>query len=367
MNRRLAAHKRHMGTAAEPQAPQDDQHSARSRSAEVAARVAARYAHAPSYNELLAGEARVAVRAAEAASRAALEAQAAAESVLAEIEAASEAEAAQTRAALGKRIFEIPLQDNQESRECSSNAPAASDGVGVAEAAQPMHANLIEFPSELDTARKARPRRDERPNAVVVEPERQLSIFEADPGSILIQAKPVEAVAEVAPTAWAGSDWLQIELEEELLPEETATQAGPVVPALEPAPINLRMMAAVVDGTLTAGACVAAALVAAVNAHDLLPSPRQIEIGVGVALVVIGLLYQVLFCALAKNTPGMKYARVSLCTFDDQIPSGAQRLGRLGALFLSILPVGLGVAWAIFDEEHLSWHDRLSGTYLRKG
>jgi hypothetical protein len=24
------------------------------------------------------------------------------------------------------------------------------------------------------------------------------------------------------------------------------------------------------------------------------------------------------------------------------------------------------VAWAIFDEEHLSWHDRLSGTYLRK-
>ena len=126
-------------------------------------------------------------------------------------------------------------------------------------------------------------------------------------------------------------------------------------------------MAAVVDGTLTAGACVAAALVAAVNAHDLLPSPRQIEIGVGVALVVIGLLYQVLFCALAKNTPGMKYARVSLCTFDDQIPSGAQRLGRLGALFLSILPVGLGVAWAIFDEEHLSWHDRLSGTYLRKG
>jgi len=24
------------------------------------------------------------------------------------------------------------------------------------------------------------------------------------------------------------------------------------------------------------------------------------------------------------------------------------------------------VAWAIFDEEHLSWHDRLSRTYLRK-
>jgi len=86
-----------------------------------------------------------------------------------------------------------------------------------------------------------------------------------------------------------------------------------------------------------------------------------------VALAVIGVLYQVLFFALARNTPGMKYAHISLCTFDDQIPTGARRLGRLGALFLSLLPVGLGVAWAIFDEEHLSWHDRLSGTYLRKG
>jgi len=25
------------------------------------------------------------------------------------------------------------------------------------------------------------------------------------------------------------------------------------------------------------------------------------------------------------------------------------------------------VAWALFDDEHLSWHDRISGTYLRRG
>jgi hypothetical protein len=38
----------------------------------------------------------------------------------------------------------------------------------------------------------------------------------------------------------------------------------------------------------------------------------------------------------------------------------------LSALILSVLPAGLGLAWSIFDEEHLSWHDRLSRTYLRK-
>src|ERR1700744_2963805 len=63
-----------------------------SRAAQAAARVAARYANAPSYNEMLAGEARAAMAAAEAASRAARAAQAAAQSVLDSLEAASQAE-----------------------------------------------------------------------------------------------------------------------------------------------------------------------------------------------------------------------------------------------------------------------------------
>ena len=36
------------------------------------------------------------------------------------------------------------------------------------------------------------------------------------------------------------------------------------------------------------------------------------------------------------------------------------------ALPLSVLPVGLGLAWALFDDNRLTWHDRLSQTYLRK-
>ncbi len=366
MNRRLAAHKRRMGTSAEPQEPLEDQHGAGNRGAEVAARVAARFAHAPSYSELLTGEARVAVRAAEAASRAAQQAQAAAESVLAGLEAASDAEAAQTRAAHGQTIFEISGPDGRESYECASDAPAAFNGIEITEAALPAHATLIEFPVELDTARKARLRRDERPGAVVTEPENQLSIFEVYPGSIMIQPKPVESVAEAAANAWTGSDWLGIELEEEPQLEEIPFQAGSAAPALQPAPINLRVMAALVDGALIAGAVLALAMVVAVKTQ-VLPTLRQVEVCEAAALAVIGVLYQALFFTLAKNTPGMKYARISLCTFDDQIPTSAQRLGRLGALLLSLLPVGLGVAWAIFDEDRLSWHDRLSQTYLRKG
>ena len=131
------------------------------------------------------------------------------------------------------------------------------------------------------------------------------------------------------------------------------------------APLNLRLMAAMVNGALIVGAFLAAAMVAAVNLNEL-PPLREIEVGGAVALLVVGALYQALFAFLAKGTPGARYAYISLCTFDGQSPTRTQRCGRLLALLLSLLPVGLGIVWAIFDEDRLTWHDRLSRTYLRR-
>jgi uncharacterized RDD family membrane protein YckC len=80
----------------------------------------------------------------------------------------------------------------------------------------------------------------------------------------------------------------------------------------------------------------------------------------------VGMLYMVLFFTLAKATPGMKYARLEICTIAGNKANRAQRSRRMAALLVSMLPMGLGAVWAIFDGQHLSWHDRLSGTYLRK-
>jgi hypothetical protein len=35
-------------------------------------------------------------------------------------------------------------------------------------------------------------------------------------------------------------------------------------------------------------------------------------------------------------------------------------------MLLSVLPVGVGIGWSLFDEDRLTWHDRLSRTYLRQ-
>jgi uncharacterized RDD family membrane protein YckC len=424
VSKRLAAHKSRKGLATVEQATPVEAKS--SRAAQAAARVAARYAKAPSYSEMLAAEARAAVRAAEAASRAALEAQAAAESVLAGLENASvsasvtqqdwepqdweaEIEPPQhpsppsihaSKLALNQALnqtgnqrpdkpsygirweADLPMRELDPAVFRATNGPSFTpapaggwwgqtlltehehEGLEVVEPAQPLHANLIQFPRELVATRKVRPRRAEGPYAASGDAVGQLSIFEVDPRSISIEPAATEVVAEASAPMWPAPDWSGIELDPHPL-NERELEAGPAsAAALQLAPLHLRVMAAVVDGALVTGAFLAAAYVTMANLKQL-PSVREIEIVTALALLVIGVVYRVFFFTLDAGTPGMKWAGISLCTFADEMPTRGQRCGRLAAMLLSVLPVGLGLIWAIFDEDHLSWHDRLSGTYLR--
>jgi uncharacterized RDD family membrane protein YckC len=233
--------------------------------------------------------------------------------------------------------------------------------------AQPIHGNLIEFPHELVAARKVRPRRAEGIYGVVTEAEPQLSIFEVDPSSVSIRADVVEQPAE-AP-AWTRPEWADMKLEAS---QQKETVTEPVLEVrqskaveLQAAPMNLRMLAAVVDFGLVSILFLAAALVVAMNAA-VLPSLRDAEIDGGLMFAAIAIAYLAFSFTVARATPGMKYALISLRTFDGLTPTREQRCRRLGAMALSMLPVGLGAVWALFDEEHLSWHDRWSGTYLRR-
>jgi uncharacterized RDD family membrane protein YckC len=119
------------------------------------------------------------------------------------------------------------------------------------------------------------------------------------------------------------------------------------------------------DATLIVAAFLAVAMLIVANARAL-PGPRAIELAAALAVLAIGAAYQALFLTLARATPGMMYAGIGLSTIEGDSPSRAQRCRRLMALPLSVFPVGLGLVWALFDESHLTWHDRLSGTYLRK-
>jgi uncharacterized RDD family membrane protein YckC len=388
VNRRVADHRSRKAAPA-PETPAATHAAATGRAARAAARVAARYANAPSYSQMLAEEIRAAMRAAQAAHEAAEDAHAAVQMVLAGIETASTTETANELHVVPEQVTSAgrPAENLRESAAAVASAetvpyaePAAFmemrlaplDGraaagfaqADAAEAPQPIPANLIQFPREMVATRRLRPRRIEGPLAAL-ETAPQLSIFEVDAACVSTQPAAPVADDQAAPE-WMQPGWAAVEPEprpqEDLRQEAAAQQAASTVVDL--AAVDRRAMAVVIDGALTLAGFAAVVWLAAASGM-LLHSASAFGIVAVVLLLLVCAGYQALFSAFAKSTPGMWYAGIGLCTIDGYIPNRAQRWRRLAALPLSVMPLGLGLAWSLFDEDRLTWHDRLSGTYLR--
>jgi uncharacterized RDD family membrane protein YckC len=79
--------------------------------------------------------------------------------------------------------------------------------------------------------------------------------------------------------------------------------------------------------------------------------------------VVIALLYRSLWYFANDDTPGMRFAGLRLVDFDGRRPDREQRGLRQLASLLSLVAAGLGLVWALVDEESLTWHDHISKTF----
>jgi uncharacterized RDD family membrane protein YckC len=80
-------------------------------------------------------------------------------------------------------------------------------------------------------------------------------------------------------------------------------------------------------------------------------------------VVLIALFYRVLFCIAEADSFGTHWAGLRLLNFDGRRPTRRERLYRTAGTFVSIIALGIGFAWAIFDEERLAWHDYISKTF----
>ena len=225
------------------------------------------------------------------------------------------------------------------------------------EAAEALPANLLEFPRQLVATRKARPRLAEGPLREEAPRSNQLRIFEVEP----------EQISTTPETSRAPEWTMSIRLDAHTPGVAVLTEGMAVArTALPPqtAPLELRAMAGLVDGGLVLGALVAfVAVFAKVAGGVTVGVPAGVAMAcVGVALAV---LYQALFFTLSEQTPGMRYAKIGLCTLDDENPTRAAMRRRILAGVFALCPLGLGVVWALLDEDGLGWHDRLSRMYQR--
>jgi uncharacterized RDD family membrane protein YckC len=171
-----------------------------------------------------------------------------------------------------------------------------------------------------------------------------------------------------AARAFKGLEWAAISLDKEpaVATRRPETSVADYVPFLvDPASIDRRLMAFAVDfAAVTAGFLAFLLVFVASTPH--LPSGITAIVLAGAVYASLWVLYQMLFFSLSGATAGMLYARIALCTFDDQNPSRPALRRRLGAWWLSCLPLGIGFLWCFVDEDNLGWHDRMTRMYQRE-
>ena len=81
-------------------------------------------------------------------------------------------------------------------------------------------------------------------------------------------------------------------------------------------------------------------------------------------LLAIGFFFYAGFWTHGGQTLGMRTWRMKLVRSDGGPITWAVALKRFGYALLSLLCLGMGFLWAIFDQDKLAWHDRWSGTRL---
>jgi len=81
------------------------------------------------------------------------------------------------------------------------------------------------------------------------------------------------------------------------------------------------------------------------------------------ALITVPLFYKTMWAYADRDSYGTTAAGLVVVDFDGNPPSQSRRYQRLVGSFVSVLAAGIGLIWALVDEDSLTWHDHISSTF----
>ena len=150
------------------------------------------------------------------------------------------------------------------------------------------------------------------------------------------------------------------------LPPPVHRRSGGVQCETTVAPLQIRAVAGVLDLAMVVVALGAFLAVFHWLGGSLHPDKQGVR-ALGIASFVVVAFYWVFYVGHFGQTPGMTWTGLRLLNFHGQEPNGVQKAARALGLILSSATLGLGFAWSLADEEKLTWHDRMSKTFLTRG
>jgi uncharacterized RDD family membrane protein YckC len=86
-------------------------------------------------------------------------------------------------------------------------------------------------------------------------------------------------------------------------------------------------------------------------------------IGLAATLALVSMFYGLIWAIAGRETAGMHFTDLQLITFDGFQLDARSRALRFASTWLSFCSGGLGLLWAVADEENLTWHDHISKTF----
>ena len=125
-------------------------------------------------------------------------------------------------------------------------------------------------------------------------------------------------------------------------------------------------MAAAIDASLILVAVGVFLAIFFISGGVMAFTKQNVPFFIGVA-VLLTLLYRSLWYLANGDSPGMRLTGLRLVDFDGRVPDREQRGMRQIASVLSVISAGLGLVWALVDEESLTWHDHISKTFPTAG
>ncbi len=127
--------------------------------------------------------------------------------------------------------------------------------------------------------------------------------------------------------------------------------------------ISARLFAGVIDAAiLLTGAALYAVIFWRTGGSF---SSQPLELGVaGLIAVFFVMLYFAGCTVLSYGTPGLIWAGLEVTTFEGNPPGVSDCLWRAFGYLVSMSALMLGFVWAVVDVDGLTWHDRMSRTFV---